>query len=121
MEMVATVDRLMEELAFSKALQAIWDVISAGNKYIDDTAPWTLAKDPAQKGRLATVMYCLLESQRIVHCILSAFLPTTAEKALCSLGWNEANSKDGLVWGGLKAGMTITKAEALFPRYEEKE
>ena len=108
----------MDELAFSKALQAIWEVISAGNKYIDDSAPWTLAKDPAQKERLETVMYCLLESQRVTHCLLSAFMPTTAAKALGSLGWKEEISKEGLVWGGLKAGATITKAEALFPRIE---
>jgi methionyl-tRNA synthetase len=117
-EMVASVDRLIDEMAFSKALQAIWEVISAGNKYIDDSAPWTLAKDPANRERLTTVMYCLLESQRITHCVLSAFLPTTAAKALCSLGWKEEISKEGLVWGGLKAGTIITKAEALFPRIE---
>jgi methionyl-tRNA synthetase len=118
-EMVTVVDRFIDELAFSKALQAIWEVISAGNKYIDDSAPWTLAKDPAQRERLETVMYCLLESQRITHCILSAFMPATSHKALASLGWNEAASKDGLAWGGLPAGTTITKAEALFPRIEE--
>ncbi|MBC8019393.1 MAG: class I tRNA ligase family protein, partial [Verrucomicrobia bacterium] len=118
-EMVTVVDKFIDELAFSKALQAIWEVISAGNKYIDDTAPWTLAKDPANSERLATVMYCLLESQRITHSILSAFLPATSEKALASLGWDEAVSKEGLEWGGLKAGMTISKAEALFPRIEE--
>jgi methionyl-tRNA synthetase len=120
-EMVATVDKLMDELAFSKALQAIWEVISTGNKYIDDSAPWTLAKDPSQRDRLATVMYCLLESQRITHCIISAFMPATAEKALASLGWTEEITQEGLQWGGLKAGTTITKAEALFPRIEEKE
>jgi methionyl-tRNA synthetase len=117
-EMIAAVDRLMDEMAFSKALQAIWEVISAGNKYIDDSAPWTLAKDPAQRERLETVMYCLLESQRITHSILSAFMPATATKALCSLGWNEEISRDALQWGGLKPGLTITKAEALFPRIE---
>src|SRR6185369_6835 len=120
-EMVASVDKFIDEMAFSKALQAIWEVISAGNKYIDDTAPWTLAKDPANKERLATVMYCLLESQRIIHSILSAFMPATAEKALCSLGWIKEISQEGLAWGGLQAGTTIIKAEALFPRYEEKE
>jgi methionyl-tRNA synthetase len=120
-EMVAIVDKFIDELAFSKALQAIWDVISAGNKYIDDTAPWTLAKDPANKGRLGTVMYCLLESQRIVHCILSAFLPTTTGKALISLGYTDEITKSGLAWGGLKEGTVITKIEALFPRYEGKE
>jgi methionyl-tRNA synthetase len=119
-DMVATVDRFIDELAFSKALQAIWEVISAGNKYIDDTAPWTLAKDPANINRLATVMYTLLESQRIVHCILSAFLPTTAAKALCSLGWPAEITKDALIWGGLRTGSAIVKTEALFPRFEEK-
>ena len=82
-------------------------------------APWTLAKDPARSGRLATVMYTLLESQRITHCILSAFLPATSEKALASLGWTEDVSKEGLAWGGLKTGTVIIKTEALFPRMEE--
>ncbi|MHB8121796.1 MAG: methionine--tRNA ligase, partial [Desulfuromonadaceae bacterium] len=118
-EMVTIVDKFIDELAFSKALQAIWEVISAGNKYIDDMAPWSLAKDPANAGRLATVMYCLLESQRITQFILSAFLPATSEKALASLGWNGEVSKEGLAWGGLKEGTTITKVEALFPRIEE--
>ena len=117
-EMVVTVNKLMDELAFSKALQAIWEVISAGNKFIDESAPWALAKDPAQAERLATVMYSLLESQRIVHCLLSAFLPATSTKALCSLGWNGNVASEGLVWGGLAAGTTVVKAEALFPRME---
>jgi methionyl-tRNA synthetase len=117
-EMVGAVDRFMDELAFSKALQAIWDVISACNKYIDDAAPWVLAKDPAQKVRLETVMYCLMESQRLVHFVLSAFMPATAAKALASLGWSGEVTKEGLVWGGLQNGTTVTKAEALFPRIE---
>ncbi|HPX62423.1 MAG TPA: methionine--tRNA ligase [Deltaproteobacteria bacterium] len=120
-EMVKTVETHMNDLAFSKALQAIWEVISAGNKYIDECAPWTLAKDPANKDRLATVMYCLLESQRIAHIILSAFLPGTTEKALCSLGYTGEISIEALAWGGLTAGTKIVKTEALFPRYEEKE
>ena len=118
--MVLKVDANLEELAFSKALQSIWEVISAGNKYIDETAPWTLAKDPAQKERLATVMYCLLESQRIVYFIVSAFMPQTAAKGLGYLGWNAAVDEAGLKWGGLKAGTRIIKAEALFPRIDEK-
>jgi methionyl-tRNA synthetase len=118
--MVAQVESNMEELAFSKALQSIWEVVSAGNKYIDETAPWTLAKDPALKGRLATVMYSLLESQRIVHILLSAFMPKTAAKALGYLGWTEALAESGVIWGGLKPGTAIVKAEALFPRIEDK-
>ncbi len=110
----------MEELAFSKALQGIWEVVSAGNKYIDETAPWTLAKDPALKERLATVIYCMLESQRLVYFLLSAFMPRTAAKALACLGWEGTVDGAGLQWGGLRAGTRIAKAEPLFPRIEEK-
>lgn len=117
-EMVTSVDLHFNDMAFSKALQTIWEVVSAGNKYIDDTAPWTLAKDPANAERLATVMYCLLESQRIVHTLLSAFLPATSQKALAGLGCESTVDESSLVWGGLQPGCVITKAEALFPRVE---
>ncbi len=116
--MVAQVEANMDELAFSKALQNIWEVVSAGNKYIDETAPWTLAKDPAQRERLGTVMYHLLESQRLVYFLLSAFMPKTAAKALGYLGWEEMPNEGGLAWGLLRPGTRIIKAEALFPRIE---
>jgi methionyl-tRNA synthetase len=118
--MVSQVETNMEELAFCKALQNIWEVVSAGNKYIDETAPWTLAKDPGQRERLATVMYSLLESQRIVYFLLSAFMPKTATRALRYLGWEGAPTESGFAWGGLKAGTSVVKAEALFPRIEEE-
>jgi methionyl-tRNA synthetase len=120
MAMVTAVDTHMDDLAFSKALQSIWEVISAGNKYIDETAPWTLAKDPAQQERLGTVMYCLAESQRLVHSLLAAFMPATAEKGLGYLGASFPPDADSLQWGRLAGGTTIIKAEALFPRIEEK-
>jgi methionyl-tRNA synthetase len=118
--MVDQVESCIEELAFSKALQSIWEVISAGNKYIDETAPWALAKDPDQKERLGTVMYCVLESQRIVYHLLSAFLPDTAKKGLNYLGWVVEAAEDQLNWGCLQAGAKIIKAEPLFPRIEDK-
>ncbi len=118
--MLAQVDGLLDELAFSKALQSIWEVISAGNKYIDETAPWTLAKDPARKGRLATVMYSLAESQRLIYFLLSAFMPATAAKALNFLGWGQEVDDSGLSWGKMVAGTRVTKAEPLFPRIEDK-
>jgi methionyl-tRNA synthetase len=65
-------------------------------------------------------MYYMLESQRIVYFLLSAFMPKTSEKGLCYLGWTTAPDDQGLAWGGLKAGTVITKAEALFPRIDEK-
>jgi methionyl-tRNA synthetase len=117
-EMVRQVDAHMDELAFSKALQSIWEVVSAGNKYIDETAPWTLAKDPAQKGRLATVIYTMLESQRVVYALLTPFMPKTAAKGLGYLGIEGVPSEKDLAWGGLKTGARITKAEPLFPRIE---
>jgi methionyl-tRNA synthetase len=99
-------------------LQNIWEVVSAGNKYIDETAPWTLAKEPDQRERLGTVMYHLLESQRIVYFLLSAFMPRTAARALGYLGWEDAPNETGFAWGMLKPGTRIIKAEALFPRIE---
>ena len=116
--MVAQVDRHMDDLAFSKALQAIWDVISAGNKYIDDTAPWQMAKDPAQVDQLKTVMYCLLEAQRLIHLTLSPFMPTTTTTALAALGCDAPSDQSVVSWGGLVAGTRIGKAPALFPRIE---
>lgn len=120
-EMVTNVERHLDELAFSKALQSIWEAISAGNKYIDESAPWVLAKDPAQTGRLGTIMYCLLESQRVVHSLLAAFMPETSRKALSCLGCDGTVTAEALVWGGLTAGTVIRKAEPLFPRIETRE
>jgi methionyl-tRNA synthetase len=118
--MISQVDSHLDDLAFSKALQSIWEVISAGNKYIDETAPWTLAKDPAQRDRLATVMYCLLESQRLVYQLLSAFMPRTSEKALEYFGIKDEPKEETLTWGLLVAGSIVLKAEALFPRIEDR-
>ncbi len=115
-----SLDICLEDLAFSKALQVIWEVISAGNKYIDETAPWTLAKVPEKRGQLATVMYCILESQRVVFHLLSPFMPETARKGLAYLGWSKPITEEGIRWGGLKPGTKIAKAEPLFPRIEEK-
>ncbi len=118
--MITSVDTHISELAFSKALQSIWETISAGNKYIDENAPWALAKDPAMAERLGTVMYCLAESQRLVYSLLAAFMPTTAEKGLGYLGGEYPPTTASLQWGKLCGGTKIIKAEALFPRIEEK-
>ncbi len=119
--MVTAVDNYMDELAFNKALQAIWDVISAANKYIDETAPWALAKDPANHDQLATVMYCLLETQRLTSSMIAPFMPETSQKALACLGWPDPPGEADLVWGKLAAGTKMEKGAALFPRIEVKE
>ncbi len=118
--MIGQVAGHMDDLAFSKALQSIWETISAGNKYIDDTAPWTLAKSAEKQARLATVMYHLLESQRLVYCLLSSFMPQTAVKGLAYLGCPEPPTADSLRWGILAPGTSVAKAEALFPRIDDK-
>jgi methionyl-tRNA synthetase len=111
----AQIDAQMGELAFNKALQAIWELVGAANKYIDETAPWTLAKDPAQQERLATVMYTLLESVRLIGLLATPFMPDTGAKIQVILGQTAAGSAQ---WGGLQPGTTVAKAEPLFPRIE---
>lgn len=114
------VDKLLEEMAFNKALMAIWELISAGNKYIDETAPWTLAKDPEQQQRLGTVMYNLHEAIRITSLLVAPFMPETGAKILAILGCdsNNLNLEGQDQWGGLQAGSKIEKATPLFPRIE---
>ena len=114
------VDRHMEDLAFNKALQTIWELISAANKYIDETAPWTLAKDPAQKERLGTVMYNLLEASRLIALLVAPFMPETGSRILEILGCDpqDLTFEDRDKWGGLKPGTKIAKTAPLFPRID---
>jgi methionyl-tRNA synthetase len=117
---VESADVHMNDLAFNKALQSIWELVGAANKYIDDTAPWTLAKDPTQKERLGTVMYNLLEAVRLIALLAAPFMPETAGRMLATLGNDPRDvsleGKDG--WGLLTPGTAIEKAAPLFPRIE---
>ncbi|MCX5918078.1 MAG: methionine--tRNA ligase [Deltaproteobacteria bacterium] len=116
-------EKLVGELAFHRFLISIWEVINLANKYIDEMAPWALAKDPAKAGRLDTVLYQLLEGLRFTAVLISPFMPQTAEKILGQLGIADAGSQNlaGLKeWGGLKPGGGVRKGESLFPRVEEE-
>jgi methionyl-tRNA synthetase len=117
---VKNVDNYMTDLAFNKALQSIWELIGLGNKYIDDTAPWALAKDESQKDRLGTIMYNLLDSLRLVGILIAPVMPETAGKILEILGCDpeDLTLADKDRWGGLKPGTAIAKAKPLFPRIE---
>lgn len=114
----------MPQLAFHKALMAVWDVINAANKYIDRAAPWDLAKDPARRGRLQRVIRTLLEVNRTVAVLIAPFMPQTAEKMLARLGLGlkalDVRLDRDAVWGGLMEGTPVEKGEALFPRVEMK-
>lgn len=110
----------MEKYAFQNALIDIFKVISRTNKYIDETAPWVLAKDEANKDRLASVMYNLLESVRICTVMLTPFMPATAEKIFEQIGADESvrtwESIDK--FGMLPVDVEVKKGETLFPRID---
>ncbi|MBI3031417.1 MAG: class I tRNA ligase family protein, partial [Candidatus Rokubacteria bacterium] len=113
------VDAAMEEFAFQRALIAIWEFIGAANRYVDATAPWALAKDPAKRERLGTVLYTLAETLRCLSILLEAFLPSTAERIRVVLGLSGTPvALLDLTWGRLTPGTGIQKAPALFPRIE---
>ena len=110
----------MERFQFQNALEQVFKTIQRANKYIDENAPWALAKDPANWVRLATVMYHLLETIRICATLLTPFMPESAEKIFDQIGacegcrtWEKAN-----VWGSLRPDATVHKGEALFPRID---
>ena len=116
----------MEKMDLSRAIKWLWTFIGRANKYIDETAPWALAKDPSKKAELATVMYNLAESLRVISVLVSPFMPETAPKIWAQLGMTQdfasVRLDDVKTWGGIPVGQHIGEAEQLFPRIEvEKE
>ncbi len=114
----------MNNFQFSAALSEIWKLVSRANKYIDETMPWVLGKDEAKKPRLASVLYNLCESLRIISILLSPFMPKTAKKMQSQLGikedsniinWESANK-----WGLLTNEEIPKEGEVLFPRIDVK-
>lgn len=116
----STVEENFENFHFSVALAEIFKVISRANKYIDETAPWVLAKDPARKIRLATVLYNLLDTIRITTTLLSPVMPFTTPEILRQIGARE----EDILWsladkrGVLAADVTVSKGDVLFPRID---
>ena len=114
----------IDSMQLSNALAEIFKVVSRANKYIDETAPWILAKDEANKPRLAAVLYNLLEAVRIISTLLSPFMPTTMPKVWEQIGASEADVEYGKAgtFGILSKTVTVSKGELLFPRIDiEKE
>ena len=111
----------MERYAFQNALAEIFKVISRANKYIDENAPWVLAKDMEANGvRLATVMYNLLEVLRISAVLLSPFIPASAAEILKQIGACEACStwESAGQWASLRPDVTVVRGDNLFPRID---
>jgi len=110
----------MEQFAPHKALEEIFRVIQRANKYIDENAPWKLAKQPEDRPRLASVMYHLLETLRVSAILLSPFMPQSAAEILRQIGAGEdCRSWDSAqIWGALAQNVTVQRGENLFPRVD---
>lgn len=122
--LVEPVSKLIEEAQLSKALEEIFKVVSRANKYIDETAPWVLAKSEENMPRLAAVLYNLLESIRICSGLLFPFMPKTMPKVWEQIGADESmTAYDTLgTFGVLPQNVTVHKGEVMFPRIDmEKE
>jgi methionyl-tRNA synthetase len=122
LELISQYATFMERIAFHKALIAIWEVINKLNKYIDTTAPWVLAKSDPEY--LKTVIYVLLEIQKIISVLIWPFMPESAEKLQGFLGLarigKDLTIKDISEWGHLSPKKIMTRVPHLFPRVEQK-
>lgn len=118
--LVAKVDEFMDKTQMNNALAEIFKVVSRANKYIDETAPWVLGKDESKKARLATVLYNLLETIRIVSTLLSNFMPTTMPKVWEQIGAAESDItyENAGKFGVLPADVTVHRGEIIFPRID---
>ncbi len=108
----------MEKYQFQNALAETFKVISRANKYIDENAPWILAKDEARKARLAKVMYNLLETVRICGALVEPVMPDTTRKIMERIGAAEYGWDSLATFGVLAADTTVTAGDALFPRID---
>ena len=117
-------EKEMERFQLQNGLSEVFELVSRANKYIDETAPWRLAKEPDKKPRLARILYNLLEACRLSAVLLSPFMPETSEKIFRQIGaepevqtWDSAGK-----WGALPDQAVVTVGEKLFPRIDiEKE
>ncbi|MFD0586777.1 methionine--tRNA ligase [Paenibacillus sp. GCM10027627] len=123
-ETVAAVEEAMERMEFSVALSVLWQFVSRNNKYIDETQPWALAKDEAKKEELASVMYHLAESIRIVSILLQPFLTHAPREIWRQLGIQQGSLtawESTIQFGSLPEGTKVSKGAPIFPRLETAE
>ena len=116
----SVVDHTMREFAFQKALAAIWGFIGAVNRYVDASAPWALAKDPAKRPRLERVLCTLADSLGFLGIMLDPFLPDAALKIREAIGRSEPLALEGAVVGRLTSVPRVNKVSGLFPRVDTK-
>jgi len=125
LEVVRIYPSEMERLNFHKALMALWEVIGDANRYVDRMEPFRLAKDPARRERLQTILYQLLEVNRLISVMLWPFMPGTAEEICRQLGTRAPDQPGDMArlgrWGVLEAGMGLGTPRPLFPRVDLEE
>ncbi|MDK9710797.1 methionine--tRNA ligase [Acidaminobacter sp.] len=120
-ETIGKVEEKLDKLDFSNALDEIWKLVRRTNKYIDETAPWVLAKDEQQKDVLDTVLYNLAEAIRVVSALIQPFMVHTSRKIWDQLGLEEGGLThwdSARTFGLLPVGLKVQKADALFPRID---
>ena len=110
----------MESFHISDAVAGVFEMLRRANKYIDETAPWVLAKDPEKKGRLGTVIYNLLESIRYAAVLLYPFIPDSSDNIIKALNTDKKDYDSLAYFGGLSSGARIEQIPALFSRIDEK-
>ena len=115
---VKTVEDKMEQLRVGDSIEAIMEVFRRCNKYIDETAPWVLAKDEAQKGRLNTVLYNLLEGIRFGAVLMEPFMPETSARVYEQIGTRETSYDSLSSFGAYECNKVTEKPEPLFNRID---
>jgi methionyl-tRNA synthetase len=111
----------MEELAFHRALEALWKLLSEANQYFVEREPWKLIKSEGATAKLARILWNGLEATRIVTVGLLPFMPKTAPRVLAALGVaRPPASLDAMAWGGTPVSALLPEAEPLFPRIDKK-
>lgn len=111
----------MDDMQISAAIKLVWNFIARANKYIDETMPWALAKDPEKKARLNMVLFNLVESLRKISVMIAPFMPNTAPKIWSQLGlgdFADVSLAELDHWGMTEDGHKVGKPEAIFPRIE---
>ena len=115
---IANTKNEFDNFELQNGMLATWELINRANKYVDETAPWTLAKDPEKKDELASVMYHLAESIRVAAHLVAPYLVETAPKILNALGLDEELSIETLEFGKNLGGVKVNKCEPLFKRLD---
>ena len=121
-ENIAEYHKQMNAVDYPRALEAVWNIISRTNKYIDETAPWVLAKDEAKRDELAAVMVHLAASLRVVAHLIQPFMMSTSDAIMEQLGLGNDFDLENLTLAGFPEGITVVaKGTPIFPRLDMEE